>query len=208
VGHGFCFENIAKNCKQEKLTFNLGAFMKITQNVYWFATAIGYICAVVLLGACGASMPSKPIHGKAAGQWFVQLPTTPSPYASMAYGRDGAGVGAKVAQNPPQLDAYLKPEYRGRAYAPKTPRVTAPAPVPAAKTAAPEPVRDAQVVARAEPVSVAAPPAVSDVERYAQRDATSQKQQNFKAGDVLVIGLGGILLIVLIVVLLIVLLRH
>jgi hypothetical protein len=193
----------------------MGNFMKITQNVYWFVTAIAYACAIVLLGACGASMPSKPVHGEAAGQWFVQLPTAPSPFAAMAYGKDGAGEAAKVARKPPQLDAYLKPEYRGPTHALKAPRVTEPAPMAAvktsapmleAKTGAPEPAREARAVARAEPVTVA-PAAPSDVERYARRDATSQTQQNFKAGDVLVISLGSILLVVLIVVLLILLLR-
>lgn len=181
-----------------------------TQKVNWWVAVISYACATVALGGCGASMPSKPIHGNAAGLWAVHLPSTPGPFASMAYGREGAGDAAKAVGKPAQLDAYLKPEYRGRA----SPRVTAPAPIAAAKTAAPmlvaktaayEPPR--QVVASAEPVSAAAPAAASDAQRYAQREAMSTKQQEFKAGDVLVISLAGVVVVVLIVVLLILLLR-
>ncbi len=181
--------------------------MKIIQNAYWFVAVIAYACAISVLGACGASMPSNPIRGKAAGEWFTHMPSTPGPFGSMAYGRDGSSEAARVANRSARLDAYLKPEYRERAHALKSPRVTAPAPMLATKPVAPpRPALDEQVVAHAQPVSVAAPAAVSDTERYARREAVSKKQQDFKAGDVLVIGLGSLLVVVLIVVLLVLLL--
>ena len=179
--------------------------MKFPQSIHWSVAALVYTCAIAMLGGCGASMPGTPVHGKAAGQWAVHMPSTPSPFASMAYGKGGSSVAAKAVIEPTQLDAYLKPQLRHTA--PKLARTTAPAPVTVAKAVAPQPAPQAPIVASAQPQSTATATAPSDAERYAQRDAASKKQQEFKAGDVVVISVSTILIVALVVVLLVLLLR-
>jgi hypothetical protein len=147
---------------------------------------------------------------RAAGEWNVRLPTSASPVASFGYGRGGNSTPAPQLNPEPQpLMASATTPRRERPHAQPQPVVrTAPAPKSEASTTVLAQAETPTVAAPAAPAAVSQPVEVAQADpslqqRYGSRQA--RKLEQFKGGDLIVIG-AGTLVIVLIVVLLLVLL--
>jgi len=159
---------------------------------------------------CASNMPDAK-DARAAGEWRFRLPATPSPYGTLAYGSGGSSEPA--AQLAEADDLKLVPATPAAKREPSVTRPRLASVKPQAKSL-PSPKSDPQIVEQ--PVATAAAPAPAPVllasnsaapeTRYAQREAKSQKLQEYRGGDAIVIS-GGVLLIVLLIVILVLLLR-
>jgi cobalamin biosynthesis Mg chelatase CobN len=153
-------------------------------------------------GACAGTFADAP-HGRAAGEWSVRLPDTHSLIGNLAYGRGGSAEPAV-----PSAEAPLP------THTPIRPRHVRPARRVVATSAPHEehaPLASPPLMAAIEPASFSIPqapvPAVTSETnaRYAAREQSSTQQQQFRGGQVLILGLGAIVVVVLVVVLLLVL---
>jgi hypothetical protein len=148
-----------------------------------------------MLGACAGSLADAP-HGRAAGEWSVRMPATRSPIGSLALGRGGTSAPAAASTAPLTTRAHVQrwtPVAR-----PALAKVDAPREAPALPLMAANP----------ETSLSATLPATQESEaqlRYASREQTSPQQQEFRGGQILIVGLGAVLVVVLVLVLLIVL---
>ena len=182
-----------------------------TSNNSRLARCAVYLVSLALCSACGAAMSTQ--HGQAAGQWRVRLPQTHDPLAALAFGNRGFASASLEPTAPAPQDAPQVPlsHRRGRVQrVPAASQVAAPAVVPlrvATVEAAQTPV-PAMLQQPPQGVSpVLASPAVADASRYAARDAQASKQQQFKAGDVIVISVTSLLIVAVLVLLLVLLLK-
>jgi hypothetical protein len=166
---------------------------------------LGLLLSTMFGFGCAGSLPEAR-NVRAAGEWSVRLPANASPVAALAYGRGGSATPAAFAFEPASSEA--QPQLAAVA-APKTVKHVRPAlrankpvllasasqqpPTAAAPSAAPEPQ-----LAQADS---------SELSRYAGRQASAQKLEQFKAGDAIVIGVSSAVVVVLIVLLIILLLR-
>lgn len=157
---------------------------------------------ISMAGACAGTFAATP-HGRAAGEWSVRLPDTHSLIGNLAYGRGGSSApSVTLATAPVPTVAPSNPRrvvaaHRGAATSARHERVA--------------PLTSPPLMAAIEPVSFSIPQGpVQGVtsethERYAAREQSSTQQQQFRGGQVLILGLGAIVVVVLVVVLLLVL---
>ena len=158
---------------------------------------------------CASNVP-RPRDGRAAGEWRFRLPTTQSPYGALAFGRGGSSEPAALRDEQPSLAAaqpvakHVARPIRAQHSVTALRAVAAqPSATPSESARAPElttPLREAQ------PIQLAANDLTPE-QRYAERDAQSQKQEQYRGGDAIVIGAGTLVVVLLIVILLILLLR-
>ncbi|HEX7480891.1 MAG TPA: hypothetical protein VF331_24020 [Polyangiales bacterium] len=180
----------------------------MTQSMRWLLST-----ALALTTACASSAGvHAPRH--APGGFDLR---TPFPVAMRSPFGEPYGVpvalGQHGTQDPARLDDYLKPVALANA-SPANPKLqavlVARAAVPAQRTQASTPLPAERVAPAPDNVQLAVsdpPTASSDAQRYATRELKSEKQQNFRGGDVLVIGAGTLLLILLVVLLVVLIIR-
>lgn len=165
-------------------------------HVHQFALGLITLAAI----GCGANLP-EPRDSRAAGEWQARLPSTQSPFGELAYGRGGNS--ARTADDDqPLMAAQPLPKARPvKHVAPKR----APEQQAALALAMPE------LPAASEPAPAAAPVQLAQADlgaeqRYATREAQSEKLDQYRGGDAIVISAGA-LVVVLLIVILILLLR-
>lgn len=172
----------------------------------WVTGVLGAMLSLLGVGCATGSGEIR--HGVGAGYWegrVVTLPHRQSPIEAMAFGRGGSSEPASdlgVDDALAALDsAAAKPSTAPRS-----------AKLMAAKTA--EPIQIAQADVTEQPTVETPAPVEQPVQlaantqesRYASREAVSEDQQKFAAGDAIVITSGAVVLVLLIV-LLVLLLR-
>lgn len=171
----------------------------------WVTGVLGAMLSLLGFGCATGSGEVR--HGVGAGYWegrVVTLPHRQSPIEAMAFGRGGSSEPASdlgVDDALAALDSV--------AIQPDAKRTTAPrsAKLMAAKTA--EPVQVAQAAVTEQPAVESPAPVEQPVQlaantqesRYASREAVSENQQKFAAGDAIVITSGAVVLVLLIVLL-------
>jgi hypothetical protein len=155
---------------------------------------------------CAASQPE--MHGQGAGVWTARLPSTQSPYGSLALGQGGrheAELNQPVllAQNDAARPNRLQTKH-------SMPHRAAAQPARVEPTPTVQPALSPSVVATALSAKpVAAPVQLASAEdvtqRYATREAASSEQQQFRGGDAIIISAGALVVVLLIVVLILLL---
>jgi len=175
-----------------------------------------------VMGCATSSVAREPIHRPGPGGSGIYSTFTPG---ELAFGHQGAAATAPTAASPDQaavadLDSYLlRPQPRAhKAVSPRPVRASvaalepAPARAPLLEETPSLHLADNPALSMptpSVPSSDAAsntPPTARDAQLYAAREDQAKEQQNYRGGDVLVIGASTVLLILLIV-LLILLLR-
>jgi type IV secretory pathway VirB10-like protein len=166
-----------------------------------------------------ASSTSKPVDARAAGEWTFRLPETQSPYASLAVahgtGTELAALSAdEMEAAPAEARTYAverktkpQPAARTRQATPTPQKAVRPQPTaPPAAIEAPQPVAapSPELLALNTP-GLATAPANSDAERYAGREAKSERQREYRGGDAIVISVSALIIILLVVLLIILL---
>lgn len=172
----------------------------------WVTGVLGAMLSLLGFGCATGSGEIR--HGVGAGYWegrVVTLPHRQSPIEAMAFGRGGSSEPSSDLGVDDALAAFDSAAVRPTT-APRSAKLMA------AKTA--EPVQVAQADVTEQPTIETPAPADQPVQlaantqesRYASREAVSQDQQKFAAGDAIVITSGAVVLVLLIV-LLVLLLR-
>jgi len=168
--------------------------------------------------ACSTTIPAQPTHGALDLSRALPQPS-PSPFG-LSGGHRQPGLTGKARDSGAELQARamgrpVTPDGAERARpsaaharAPAVP--TNPQALPGSiggqPSAAPPPAGDFGIKPTAERTAAAPKPsAISDSQRYAQRESQARNQERFRGGDLVIIGVST-LLVVLLVVLLIVLL--
>jgi len=176
----------------------------MTQRSGYFVHQIALGLITLAAVGCGANLP-EPRDGRAAGEWQARLPSTPSPFGQLAYGRGGSSV--RAAEDEAPLMASAQPLTKTRNapthVAPK--RAQAKAQQAAFALAMPELPAASEPAAEAAPVQLAQADTGAE-QRYAQRETQSEKLEQYRGGDAVVISAGA-LVVVLLIVILILLLR-
>ncbi len=181
--------------------------MSMKQCTKWLLGSV-----LVMSSACSSSGAVRaPLH--APGRLDLTTPFTVamrSPYGE-AYG-GAVQLRQHGPRHRPDIDAFLKPEWLLAKTSPALPKhetSSAPATAPARDAVVRKPVLEESAapandgrLALSEPTR-----ASSDTERYASRELKSEKQQNFRGGDALVIGAGTLLVVILVVLLIVLLIR-
>ncbi|HTL93206.1 MAG TPA: hypothetical protein VL176_12725 [Steroidobacteraceae bacterium] len=172
--------------------------------VLWLCTA-----CTTLYACAGASTGVLPRDARAAGG----SPTyRPVPLRELAYGRPQPGVNGGASAQPAALTAYLLPTPSDRVSSPPAPPrparvvprpVSKTAPTVASRPVEPASAQPAAAVAGVQLASVETPP----TQRYAEREARAQSQQQYRGGDVLVITASTLVIVLLIVLIVVLLLR-
>ena len=176
----------------------------------WVTGVLGAMLSLVGFGCATGSGEIR--HGVGAGYWegrVVTLPHRQSPIEAMAFGRGGSSEPAADLGLDDALAALDSAAIQADAKPTTAPRS---AKLMAAKTA--DPVQVAQADITEQPAVEAPAPVEQPVQlaantqesRYASREAASENQQKFAAGDAIVITSGAVVLVLLIV-LLVLLLR-
>jgi len=153
---------------------------------------------------CAGSLPEMR-HGRAAGEWQVRLPSTPSTFGKLALGTGGNAQPATVREpDATQLLAANKPAAKKHASS-RIPQPSAPAVT--AETAPASPSPEPMLIAKqAEaPTQLASNTEPNPGQRYAQREADSRKLQEFRGGDAIIISASALVIVLLIVVLILLL---
>lgn len=183
----------------------------ITRNKQDIVNIIALSVLTFAAVGCTHALPDAR-HGQAAGEWTSRLPTAPGPYAGLAFGKGGSSEPAEVKQDAaaqPMLAKLERPAQRKQAA-----RVIRHDAVPATETVATQPSAPQEATAlNAERVSApdsnvvasAAPASASAEDRYADRETKSQKLQQFRGGDAIIISASALVIVLLIVVLILLL---
>lgn len=185
--------------------------MSMTRPLKWLLASL-----LTLTAACGSIGTAAPKPRHAEGSLDLRTPFTAewrSPYAER-HGSAGQFF-RHSAQERPNIDAYLKPEFVAKAL--PTPRLKT---EPARLTRPARPADLAPVLAVIAPqvnssvpeqqasLATSAPPRVStDAERYALREGQAKKQQDFRGGSVIVISASVVVVALVVVLLLLLILR-
>jgi hypothetical protein len=170
-----------------------------------FVSRMLVVVSVIAASGC-ATAGSEAAHGLGAGQWQVRMPTSPSPIQELAYGHGGSATAvlddaladldaiAPAQQPMAAAKAHPKPVPSRVALAPSIVQPTAASAEPAPVAAAPQAVREPELLAS------------NDLDsRYAQRETQASEQQKFRGGDAIVISAGAIVVVLLIVILILLL---
>jgi hypothetical protein len=183
----------------------------ITRNKQDIVNIIALSALTFAAVGCTHALPEAR-HGQAAGEWTARLPTAPGPYAGLAFGKGGSSEPAEVKQDvaaQPMLAKLERPaQHKQAARVIRHDAVAATEPVIEQPSAPQEATAlnaervttpDTNVVASAEPA------ATSAEERYSDREAQSQKLQQYRGGDAIIISASALVIVLLIVVLILLL---
>ena len=186
----------------------------MTQRPRHFVTAWIALCLSFGLTACASSMANtSPEDPRGIIDLNARMPVGQSPYGSPY----GVSTAARVRPGTPNIDEFLTAEPDKRVAA-KPPMIVARA-VPLTKTpvadfAPPpfEPVVNLEpnqeqllAMANEQPPPTSSDDLGGDTSRYAEREAQSQKLEQFRGGDAIVITTGTLIVVLLIVILILLL---
>jgi hypothetical protein len=207
------FAKVLESCRLARLMLNARAVTSLYKNYCKLLSALAVGGAL----ASGCATGGQKVHdAQYAGLWKVRLPASQGVYG---LGKAGGNAGAATAAVQPvtNVDEYLKPEYAKattpRAVPMRERRLLAASATPVATpvVAATEPEPTPALTPTPAPVTQPAPyalrsePRPDELERYATREARSQREQSFRGGDAIVISLSAIVIIGLIILLIVLL---
>jgi hypothetical protein len=186
----------------------------ITRNKQQIVTALALSALTLAAIGCSHALPEAR-DSRAAGEWRYRLPTAPGPYAGLAFGRGGSSEPAQIAEpvasEQPMLAKLERPAQRKQSAHATRPSQTLAKNDMAEK--AEQPTQQAAVLDAARVTAPEAPTTVASAtpadasadasadQRYAEREAKSQKLQDYRGGDAIIISASALVIILLIVVL-------